>query len=164
MIKMIVALDQKRGIGKKGFQPWYIPKDEAYFSRQTKLHGGHVLVGSTTLKTFKGPLAERTNYVLTRGKEPIKGAVVVNDLDAFLKNQTEQGLWVIGGASVFEQVIKTGKVDELYITRIEADFGCDQFFPDYEGSFVLREQSETLEQNGFKFSYTIYDRTRSTTL
>ncbi|MDB5171099.1 MAG: dihydrofolate reductase, dihydrofolate reductase [Candidatus Saccharibacteria bacterium] len=158
MIRLIVAADQKRGIAKKGIQPWYIPEDEAYFGRQTKLHGAQVLVGSTTFKTFSEPLAERTNYVLTRNTEPVEGAVVVNNLDAFLEDHNNQDLWVIGGAAVFEQVMQSGKADELYVTHIEADFGCDQFFPAYEDAFVLREQSETRQQNGFRFSYAIYDK------
>ncbi len=158
MIRLIVATDQKLGIAKKGFQPWYIPQDEAYFTAQTKLHGGRVLVGGKTFKTFSQPLAGRSNYILSRSTEPIDGVTIVNDLDIFLEQSKDQDLWVVGGASVFEQVMLSGKVDELYITHIEADFGCDQYFPSYEADFVLRERSQPNQQNGFSFSYAIYDR------
>ncbi len=157
MIRLIVAADQKLGIAKKGFQPWYIPDDETYFNQLTKLHGGSILVGKTTFKTFSRPLGSRNNYVLSRSPETITGAIVVNDLEAFLQQSKDEDIWVIGGATVFEQVMKIGKVNELYITHIEADFGCDQYFPAYETNFILREQSETYEQNGFKFSYAVYD-------
>ncbi len=158
MIRIIVALDQKNGIAKKGFQPWYIPEDDAYFSRQTKLYGAKILVGNTTFKTFTKPQAGRTNYVLSRNTRSIEGSIVVNDLQKFLNESTGQDLWVVGGASIFEQVLSTGLVDELYITQIEADFGCDQFFPDYGADFTLRERSKSREQNGFKFSYAVYNR------
>lgn len=163
MIRLIVAADQKLGIAKKGFQPWYIPEDDAYFSRVTKLNGGSVLVGKTTFKTFSRPLDSRNNYVLSSSSEPLDGATLVNDLDTFLRKYNDEDIWVIGGASVFEQVLKRGNVEELYITHIEANFGCDQYFPCYKSDFILREQSETHEQNGFKFSYAIYDRAESLT-
>lgn len=160
MNRLIVALDQRNGMAKKGFQPWYIPEDEAYFSRQTKLYGAKILVGNTTFKTFSGPLKERVNYVLSRDTHSIEGAIaiVINDLYAFLDKMADQDLWIIGGASIYEQIIQAEKADELYITHIEADFGCDQFFPDYSAAFSLRERSELCEQNGFKFRYAIYDR------
>src|SRR5665213_2784251 len=100
MIRLIVALDRKRGIGKNGGQPWSIPADEQFFTEQTKLYGGNVLVGSTTFQTFKGPLAERQNFVLTRQSEPIEGVELVHDLKKFLDGFRDKDLWVIGGANV----------------------------------------------------------------
>jgi dihydrofolate reductase len=136
MIRLIVAIDRKRGIAKHGYQPWYIPDDEAYFIRQSKSYGGNVLVGGTTFRdSFKSkPLSERTSL-------------------------KDQDIWVVGGASVYTQVIDAGLADELYITHIDADFGCDQFFPEYESKFHLSSQNEPSEQNGFHFTYARYTRT-----
>jgi dihydrofolate reductase len=156
MIRLIVAIDRKQGLAKQGFQPWYIPQDEHYFTDKTKDFGGNVLVGSTTFRTFKGPLSDRQNYVLTRDKEPIEGVELVHDLNKFLHDLGDKDLWVIGGANVFSQVMEHGKADELYITKIEADFGCNQFFPLYEESFDIAEQSDLHEQNGFIFAFTKY--------
>jgi dihydrofolate reductase len=157
MIRLIVAIDRKRGLAKQGFQPWYIPEDEQYFTTQTKSHGGIVLVGSTTYKaTFHGPLVDRQNYMLTHDETPIQGVKLVHNLDAFLEDFQDKDLWVIGGANVFSQVIEAGKADELYITHIEADFGCTQFFPNYETGFQLAERGELREQNGFIFSFARY--------
>ncbi len=82
----------------------------------------------------------------------------MHDLEEFLKNHDDKDLWVVGGAAVFSQVIEAGYADELYVTRIEADFGCDQFFPAYEKDFKLVSQSETHVQNGFTFSYALYTK------
>lgn len=158
MIRLIVAVDQKLGLSKKGFQPWYIPNDEAYFTKLTKLHGGRILVGKTTYKTFGQPLSDRKNYVLSRNPEPIEGVTVVNDLNEFLGASKNEDLWVIGGAEVFKLLIQDDKVDELYMTHIEADFGCDKHFPSYKEGFILRKRSQAEEQNGFGFSYAVYDR------
>ena len=156
MTRLIVACDRKRGLAKHGFMPWNIPEDEQYFTDQTKSLGGIVLVGNATFKTFRGPLAGRQNYLLTHQDTPIKGAHVVNDLAKFLEDFKDKDVWIVGGAAVFDQVIQAGKADILYVTRIDADFGCDQLFPDYENGFALTEETEPREQNGFSFTYARY--------
>jgi dihydrofolate reductase len=158
MIRLIAAIDRKRGIAKHGGLPWSIPEDGQYFTDQTKTHGGHVLTGGTTFRdTYKGrPLTDRQNYILTRDDTPIPDVTLVHDLSKFLEEFTDKDLWVAGGAKVFEQVIEAGKADELYLTRIDADFACDQFFPEYKETFKLAEESEVHEQNGFHFTYAKY--------
>ena len=151
-------MDRKRGMAKNRGMPWSIPEDEKFFTDQTKTHGGHVLTGGATFRdAYKNkPLAGRHNYILTRHPDPIEGAEVINDLEKFLA-EFKEDLWVSGGAAVFEQVMALGRADELYITHIDADFGCDQFFPEYEG-FELVSESEPREQNGFHFKYAVYKK------
>jgi dihydrofolate reductase len=155
MIRHIVAIDQANGLAKNGGMPWSIPEDEQYFTDQTKTHDGIILTGMRTYKTFNEPLKDRTNYVLTHQTEPLPGATVVHDIDAFFAS-TPGDIWVIGGAEVFTQTLD--RADELYITRIEATFGCDRFYPEFLGGFTLASQSELRTQNGFLFRYEIYRR------
>lgn len=157
MIRLIVAVDRRRGLAKQGHMPWHIPDDEQYFTDQTKLYGGNVLTGAGTFHlAYKNkPLAGRQNYILTHDPTPIPGATVVHDLDQFLAD-FQDDLWVAGGANVFAQIIANGKADELYLTHIDDDFNCDQFFPEYEQTFELVQQTETKEQNGFHYRYAIY--------
>ena len=158
MNRLIVVMDRQRGMAKAGVMPWCIPEDEKYFTDQTKSLGGNVLTGGVTFRnTYHGrPLKDRQNYILTHNPEPIPGATVVTDLAKFLAEFEGKDLWVAGGAAVFEQVMAAGKADELYITHIDAYFACDQFFPEYEKNYVLVEQSEQREQNGFRFTYAKY--------
>jgi dihydrofolate reductase len=160
MIRLIAAIDRKMGIAKKGFRPWKIPEDEEYFKNQTSSLGGRVLTGNTTFKTAYGnqPLSGRQNYILTHSTEAIEGAIVVNDLTSFIDQNRDQDLWVAGGANVYQQLIENDYADELYLTLIDADFGCDQFFPDFEDKFDLAKQGEVHEQNGFNFRYNLYTR------
>lgn len=158
MIRLIVALDRQRGIAKHGFMPWSIPEDEQYFTDKTKSDGGIVLTGGTTFReAYQGkPLTGRDNYILTHNTVPIEGATVVNDLAKFLEDSKDKDVWIAGGAKVFDEVIEAGRADELYLTHIDADFGCDQFFPEYEQGFKLIDQDEPREQNGFRFYYARY--------
>lgn len=159
MIRLIVAMDRKRGIAKQGFQPWNIPEDEKYFATMTKQFGASLLVGNTTMRVMGGPLPERTNYVLTTDKTPIEGATVVNNLEKFFKEYQGEDLWVIGGANVYSQCLELSVVDQIYVTQIEADFSCNQFFPVINDSYKLSNQPELQEQNGFIFRYEIYTKT-----
>jgi dihydrofolate reductase len=158
MIRLIAAIDRKNGLAKNLVMPWCIPEDEKYFTDQTKTYGGNVLTGKTTfVETYHGnPLKNRQNYIVTHDPAPIEGAIVVNDLAKFLE-EFKDDLWVAGGGIVFEEVMKLGRADELYLTHIDADFGCDTLFPAYE-DFELAEQGEPREQNGFRFIYAVYRR------
>jgi dihydrofolate reductase len=155
MFRLIAAIDRQRGLAKRGIQPWYIPEDAQYFTDRTKSFGGVVLVGSTTFKTFRSPLADRTNFILTHDKAPIEGVELVHDLERFLTDWQSKDVWIVGGANVFAQVMELGRADELYLTHIQANFGCNQFFPAYD-TYVLAEQSELREQNGFIFTVARY--------
>lgn len=158
MNRLIVAVDRKLGLAKHGFMPWNIPEDEQFFTDKTKSEGGITLTGHGTFKTFKGPLVDRQNYILTRQDIKIEGVSIVHELEQFLDDFKDQVVWVVGGAKVFEQVMALGRADELYITHIDADFGCDQFFPAYEDRFELQEKSERREQNGFFYTYARYTK------
>lgn len=159
MIRLIAAIDRTRGIAKRGYMPWNIPEDLRYFSERTKAYGGAVLVGGATYRMFSGPLTGRQTYVLTRDPRPIEGITPVHDLQKLLDDFRSRDLWVAGGAEVFSQVMRLGRADELYLTKIDADFGCDKFFPDYESEFQLSEKSPSQEQNGFVYVYSRYIRT-----
>ncbi len=113
--------------------------------------------GTTFRQAYHGhPLAGRQNYILTHDDTPIPGAVVVHDLEQLLDDFKNKDLWIAGGARVFQEVIDLGAADELYLTHIEADCGCDQFFPEYRQDFKRIRQSESREQNGFRFTYAVY--------
>lgn len=162
MILLIAAIDAKLGLAKDGRMPWKIPEDEKYFTDQTKTRGGNVLTGAATFwNTYHGkPLVKRQNYILTHKDDDIPGAVPVHDLAGFLDGFAggKDDLWVAGGADVFKQVFDLGKADELYLTHIEGDFGCDQFFPEYGHAFRLAGKSGPREQNGQSFYYAKYVR------
>lgn len=160
MIRLIAAIDSRRGLARNGVMPWKIPEDERYFTRMTKTYGGNVLTGGVTFRDgYRGrPLTGRTNYILTRQEVSIPGATIVHDLDKLLEAFSDKDLWVAGGAEVFKAVMAAGRADELYLTQIEGDFGCDRFFPEYHKDFKLADRGEPREQNGYRFAYARYVR------
>ncbi len=158
MIRIIAAIDRKRGIAKSGIQPWFIPADEKYFLEQTSKWGGEVLMGSKTYEVIGHPLKDRKNYVASRDAAAVSGAELVSDIDGFLKS-FNRDLWVVGGAAVFEAALPYA--DELYLTEIQADFGCDKFFPEFSGKFMPFGEEPLQEQNGFIYKFVVYAKRES---
>lgn len=154
MIRLIAAIDQKHGLAKNGRQPWHLPTDEKYFLEQTQKFGAVVIMGSSTFEVIGHPLVERRNIVLSRTQQIIRRVEVMTDLQKAL--QVAPDVWVIGGAAVFEQTLSVA--DELYLTHIEADFGCDQFFPAFTNQFELVSQSPVQHENGLDFTFCVYKK------
>lgn len=155
MIRLIVAVDQKMGIAKDGVQPWKLPSDEAYFSSMTKQHGGVILMGRTTYEVIGRPLPDRLNYVITSQPEKVAGPVrTVTKIESVLTQHDD--VWVIGGAKLYAAMID--QANELYVTRIAADYSCNTFFPNIPDIFSLVWQDKPQQENGDTFWYERYER------
>jgi dihydrofolate reductase len=159
MIRQIVAIDSKRGIAKDGVQPWKLPGDEAYFGKLTKGYGGLVLMGSKTFEVIGHPLPDRENFVVSRDGGEIPGVTVVSDLEQFLAGfkEAQKDIWIIGGAKIYELTLSL--TDELYVTEIEADFDCNQFYPDFlQAGFTAAETGEKQVENDVSFRFCVYKK------
>lgn len=139
MISIIAAIGKNRELGKDNKLLWHIPED---FKRFKDLTSGHVVImGRKTYESLPEkfrPLPNRTNIVISRrlneSNETNKSNLTywVNSMEAaFAKASSSQGeIFVIGGASIYEQGIKYA--DKLYLTLVEKEFpDADTFFPDY---------------------------------
>ena len=156
VIRLIAAIDQKRGLSTNTGIPWRLPGDIAHFRQLTA--DGAVLMGRTTYDEFAAPLPDRQNFVLTRSPDGLRaGFRGVDDLDAFLANQAgSEKLWVIGGSAVYAQTI--GHAEELSLTRVAGDFDCTKFFPPFESDFNLVDQDESHRENGVAYRFETWRR------
>lgn len=88
-ISIIVALDEKRGIGKDNALMWKIPGELARFKEITMGHP--IIMGRKTFESIGRVLPGRTNIIITRDSNyKVKGAVVVNSLDDAIKRAMEE--------------------------------------------------------------------------
>jgi dihydrofolate reductase len=154
MIRLIAAMDSKRGLANSDGLPWQgkIPAEVEHYH---KLIEGHtILMGHSTYEELVKPMPAGRNLVLSKNHLALRpGFELIDDLDTFLQNPPED-LWIIGGPKVFEQTID--RADELHLTRIEGDFHCTKFFPPFEDKFELVEEGENHQQNGINFRFCIY--------
>lgn len=148
---MIVATDNKGGIGKNNRLPWSIKEDMRYFRLSTTGNGNNAIVmGRKTHESIGMILPKRENIIITRNtnyESPILKYSSVdiqpnikNDAESVIKHCKERKfdvLWVIGGAEIYKLFMDI--TDELFLTKIDYDYRCDTFFPlNFEENFVLR--------------------------
>jgi dihydrofolate reductase len=143
MISIIVAIGKNGLIGNGNDLPWHYPEDLKYFKNVTM--NKSVFMGYNTFLSIYNrlgkPLPNRTNYVLTYEDELPGDAIVVKNLDQFVKEQEEE-VFCIGGKMIYQMVLPYA--DRLYITRVNKDYPGDVFFPTYdESKFKLISSRES---------------------
>lgn len=160
MIRAILHVDKKWGIGKKNDLMFSLPKDMAFFRKTTSGHT--VVLGENTLLSFPGgkPLKNRKHIVLSPTAER-DDCEIVRSLDearAAMKKESENGedVYVIGGASVYKQMLPY--CEEVYITKVNADGGAEVFFPnlDEDENFICIKEVEAEEDNGYEIRFCTY--------
>jgi dihydrofolate reductase len=157
MIRLIAAVDSRNGIAKNGIQPWDIPEDLAYFKRLTKTYGANVLMGYKTFLAIGNPLEDRNNYIVSQHhlQETIDGAMLISDLNKFLSSFS-QDVWIVGGEQIYRQTIAWAQ--EIYLTKINHDYSCDQFFPKYKKEFRQVFSEEPKQHKDVTFNFNLYKR------
>ena len=154
-MNLIVAVDKNWAIGNDNKLLVSIPQDMKFF-RETTM-GKVVVMGRKTLESFPGgqPLKKRTNIVLTRDKNyQVKDAIVVNTVDELLqelKKYDEEEIYVIGGESIYRQMLPYCKV--AHVTKINHAYEADTYFPnlDEKDEWVVTGVSD--EQTYFDLEY-----------
>ena len=153
-MKLIAAMDEKRGIGKNGGLLCHLPSDLRYFKQVTL--GRDVIMGRATLESFPGgrPLPGRRNIVLSKTLNR-DDVLIVRSVDELMNIAGIDDAFVIGGGQVYSQLLPY--CDTAYITQLEGDFGAEVFMPDISAaSFVKTGSSDLKEENGVRFTFDVY--------
>ena len=154
-MNIIVAVDENWAIGYRGDLLVRIPADHKMFRNETI--GKVVVLGRKTMDTFPGglPLAGRTDIVLTRNPEyQVKDAIVVHSVEellAELKNYDTKDVYVIGGDSVYSQLLPY--CDTAHVTKIDRSYEADTYFPNLDASGEWEITAESDEQSYFDTTY-----------
>ena len=159
-MKLIVAVSENWGIGKKGDLLFSIPKDMKFFRETTS--GKTVILGRKNLESFPGarPLPKRLNIILTRDKNfKVEGATVVNSIDELLTMEIDMAdAFVIGGEEIYRQLLPY--CDTCYVTKVKETADADRFMVnlDEDEDFEQTYQSEEIEDNGHIITFCTYER------
>jgi len=154
-MNIIVAADRNWGIGNKNSLLVQIPRDQKMFREMTT--GKVVVMGRKTLESLpqKQPLQNRTNIVLSRDNEyKVKGATVVNSIDALLqelKQYNEEDIFIIGGESIYKQMLPYCKV--AHVTKIDFEYEADTHFPNLDELKEWKLVADSDEQTYFDLEY-----------
>ncbi|KAF2125982.1 hypothetical protein P153DRAFT_298072 [Dothidotthia symphoricarpi CBS 119687] len=157
-----------------------------------------VLMGRKTWESIPPrfrPLKDRLNIVVTRspgafssavkeeGEVGVEGPLVASSIgDALARLRSSQRVageevqvervYVIGGASVYEQALEMRECERVLLTRIKGEFECDTFFTGWDegdwrevGKSELREftgEGESVEgvvaEQGVEFEFCLFER------
>lgn len=170
-IKTICCLNKNRAIGKNNELLYSLPNDMQNFKSLTM--GCVVLMGQNTFESLPGrkPLVGRYNFILTDDNEynvePNEHVYIVHSIDDALDLSEalfpDIDLFVIGGASVYQQFIEKDLVDEQYLTIVSDDKEGDAYYPDgYDDEArwrtLYRSYSQRDKGNGMSYIFTVLKR------
>jgi len=159
IISLIVAMSRNRTIGQGNALPWHLPADLKYFKRITL--GKPIIMGRKTFESIGRPLPGRTNIIVTHELAyRANGCTVVHSIDeAISVAQAHEEVMVIGGATLFEQILP--RAERIYLTEIDEEFAGDTFFPELEQCTwreIQREHHVPDEQNTHAYSFVVLER------
>ena len=129
-IAIVVAADERGGIGLAGRLPWHLPADLRRFKTLTM--GKPIIMGRRTWDSIGRPLPGRHSIVVSRDRSlAIAGATVVHSLDEALRAvAAAPQACVIGGADLFALALPIA--DTIELTQIHARVPADTFLPAIE--------------------------------
>ncbi len=160
MISIIVAIAENYAIGKDNQLLWHISDDLQHFKKITSGHA--VLMGKNTYFSLpKKPLPNRKNIVITDNpNEVFDGCFMAYSIeDALTKINNDEETFIMGGGSVYRQFFPYA--DKLYITKIQASFEADTFFPeisDTDWQLIENEEGLIDPNSNLSYSFLTYKR------
>lgn len=157
-INIIAAVAKNRAIGYQNKLLYWLPNDLKRFKALTT---GHTIVmGRRTFESLpKGALPNRRNIVLSRGAGNFPGCDSYTSLEEALSHcSPEEDIYIIGGATVYEQAID--RADRLCLTEIDdTPQQADAYFPPYDGWRVAsREEHLPDEKHAYAYAFVDYER------
>ncbi|CAG5917847.1 unnamed protein product [Menidia menidia] len=178
----IVAVCPDLGIGMNGNLPWHpvrLANEFAHFRKMTATSSAEgkqnvVIMGRKTwfsIPERNRPLSNRINIVLSREcKTPPAGAHhLASDFSSALRlvdtqlAETADQVWIIGGSSLYKELMETPGTIRLFVTRILKRFESDTFLPEISpDKYRLLPEfpgvpSGLQEENGIQYRFEVYE-------
>ena len=169
-INIIVAVSKNYGIGKNNDLPWYFKSDLKHFANLTKNTKNNALImGKNTWESLPiKPLQKRHNLILSTTLEVTdnyNGYITKSfnneeKLFEFIKNNSYENIWIIGGEKIYKLFLEKKLVNNIYLTYINKDYDCDVYFPNIEenNDFYLKEIINEEDYDDVKLIYKLYSK------
>lgn len=163
-ICLVVALDEEYGIGKNGKIPWTSRSDLRRFREiTTENEDSTLIMGRLTYESM--PIKEisktRRCVVVTSRNIPDENVTCFASLDSAIA-YSGRNVFIVGGAGVYEEALRSGVVRTMRVTRIRGAHDCDvamPWFKDYLAEYVMT--SSTREGDDVTFeSYELSDESQ----
>jgi dihydrofolate reductase len=161
-LSVVVAADERGGIGRGGGLPWHLPEDLKRFKAITM--GKPIVMGRRTWDSIGRPLPGRRSIVVSRQAGlAIEGAEVVGSLEQALRAASDAPeVCVIGGAELYRLALPRAEV--VHLTRVHATVEADTFLPALDPSDweeVSSERHDADERHAHPYSFVTLRRIRA---
>ncbi len=161
MLKILVAFDENRVIGKNNTLIWHLPADLKRFKALTT---GHVIImGRKTFESIGKPLPNRTTIVISRQADlQIEGVIIAHSVEEAIlkaKSITREDIFIVGGAEIY--ALSLALADQILVTQLHDIFEGDAYFPEIPTEtfeVTEKERGITDEKNAYQYSYITYTR------
>ncbi|MFA5341169.1 MAG: dihydrofolate reductase [Clostridia bacterium] len=162
-MNLIVAVDEKWGIGYLGRIQWNIKEDMAFFRNKTL--DKTIIMGRKTLDSFKNgkPLKNRQNIVLTKDKGFLReNVIVVHSVEQALERTSDtdtDNVYIIGGQSIYEAFLPYCK--KAFVTKVHGIFEADKYFLNLDQSqdwILIHESDRQMTESGIHITFSEYER------
>jgi dihydrofolate reductase len=161
IISIIVAMDEKRGIGKQNRLPWRLSSDLRRFRELTTGH--HIIMGRKTFESIGRRLPARETIIVTRNRDyRAEGCIIAHSLEDAISLAGERGeseVFVCGGAEIYARALPLA--DRIYMTIVHAEVDADVYFPNWDnGTWTEEEVSKhpADEKNQYPFTFKVLGR------
>ncbi|MBT2534145.1 dihydrofolate reductase [Arthrobacter sp. ISL-48] len=153
-IKLVVAHDNERGIGRAGQLPWRLPGEMAKLSAATRRTAdpskrNALVMGRLTYESFpasRRPLAGRLNVVVTSRPIPDAEVQTAATLEAAVAEAVGaadvEDVFIFGGARIYKEALDDLIPDELLVSVVDGVFQCDTFLSHLPASYILEKSTE----------------------
>ena len=167
--KIIACVNQKMCLGKDNTLLYYLPSDLKHFKSLTT--DNVVIMGKKTYDSLPiKPLPNRINIVLTSDSElTVENGHVVRSISECIelcnKLYNNRTLYIIGGASIYNQFISLGLVESICLSYVKDDMEGDVYFPDVLNDSNWTVIDETLpkqsEKDSHKYTIILLERKKT---
>lgn len=161
IVTLLVAMDERGGIGINNRLPWHLPADLSRFRRLTMGH--YLIMGRKTYESLGRPLPGRTMIVVTRQPDFVcTDCVPVHSIEAGLAyalDKHQDLVFIIGGAEIFSQALPLA--DKLHITLVHTVVEADKFFPHIDladWQEIGREMHLADDRHAYPYSFIDYQK------
>lgn len=168
MIAFVVAKASNNVIGNSNDLPWYLPADLRHFKELTLGHT--VIMGRKTFdsiyKRVNGPLPGRRNIVVSSSLNtiPERFELAASPEQAIDLASTNDTIFVIGGASIYNEFLSHKLVDEIYLTEVHADIPGDTYFAELDAQDwqeISRVPHQKDDKNPYDYDFVLLKRQKA---
>jgi dihydrofolate reductase len=156
-INLVVAASNNDAIGKDNKLLWHLPNDLKMFKNLTSKKV--VVMGRKTYESIGKPLPNRLNVIITKNKnyknDTALGCIIADSVENAIKLiesiDGSKEAFIIGGGTIYKQVLEMGMIDEIYLTKVDCEIeDADTFFEFDESKWVsISEEKHTKDDRHF---------------